>query len=114
MNLKYNQSGQDAEVKVAEYLSQKGFKILDRNWKTPKCEIDIVAKKNNCIYFVEVKYRKNDNQGDGYSYITKTKIKQMSYSAEIWVAKNKWENEYCLAGASVSGKDFQIDFIEEL
>ena len=48
--------GQQAESAVAEELKRQGYKILDRNWKTTVCEIDIIAKKSRIIYFVEVKY----------------------------------------------------------
>ena len=112
--MKHNIDGQDAESVVAKYLENNGFKIVDRNWKTRQCEIDIVAKKDNCIYFVEVKYRSSSSQGDGFEYITSNKLRQMSFAGELWVAQNKWQSEYCLSGASVSGPDFEVEFIEEI
>ena len=112
--MKHNKDGLKAEKKVAEYLEQNGFKILDQNWKTPKCEIDIVARKDKCVYFVEVKYRSSSSQGDGLEYVTSAKQKQMSYAAEIWVSHNKWRDEYVLSAASVSGPSFEIEFIEEI
>ena len=112
--VKHNTDGQKAEEAVAEYLKQNGYKVLDKNWKTPKCEIDIVAKKDKCIYFVEVKYRSKSGQGDGFEYITSAKQRQMSYAAEIWVSQNKWSGEYVLSGASVSGPDFGIELIDQI
>ncbi len=112
--MKHNVDGAEAESKVVDYLKANGFKILDKNWKTPKCEIDIIAQKDNCIYFVEVKYRSNDTQGDGFEYITPGKLKQMKFSAEMWVACNRYSGEYCLSGASVSGAEFKIEFVEEI
>ena len=112
--MKHNIDGQDAESVVAKYLENNGFKIVDRNWKTRQCEIDIVAKKEKCIYFVEVKFRTNPDQGEGFDYITPGKLRQMSYAAKVWVAQNKWDGEYCLSAASVSGEDFKIDFIEQV
>ncbi len=112
--MKHNIDGHNAEGAVEDYLGDNGFKILDRNWKTKQCEIDVIAKKDKCIYFVEVKYRSSFDQGDGFEYITPTKLRQMSFAAEYWVAQNKWEGEYCLSGASVSGDDFEVEFIEEI
>ena len=112
--MKHNDNGRFAEEKTAEYLISEGFEIVDNNWKTPKCEVDIIAKKDNCIYFVEVKYRSNSEQGDGFEYITKSKLRQMAYCAETWVAQNKWQGEYCLSGSSVGGIDFEIEFIEQI
>jgi putative endonuclease len=112
--MKHNVDGKNAEDSVANYLMSQGFKVLEQNWKTPKCEIDIIAIKDNCIYFVEVKYRGTNLQGDGFEYVTPAKIKQMSYAANLWVATNNWEGEYCLSAAAVSGFDYSVDFIEEL
>lgn len=112
--MKHNIDGQSAEQAVIKLLDKSGYKVLDHNWKTPKCEIDIVAKKDKCIYFVEVKFRTNPDQGEGFDYITPGKLRQMSYAAVVWVAQNKWDGEYCLSAASVSGEDFKIDFIEQV
>lgn len=112
--MKHNEGGKEAEEHVTEYLQSMGYKIVDRNWKTRQCEIDIVACKKKCMYFVEVKYRMSSEQGTGFEYITKAKLQQMAFAARYWVAVNKWEGEYTLSGASVFGDSFAIDFIEEL
>ena len=65
-----------------------GHEIIERNWRTQYCEIDIVSKKDNVLYFTEVKYRKNDNFGDGLAAITDKKQRQMRFSAEMFIAKN--------------------------
>ena len=110
--MKHNEDGARAEDEVATYLRQRGYTIRDRNWKTPKCEIDIVAEKDGCIYFVEVKYRSNAAQGDGFDYITLAKRRQMAYAAETWVSKHRWQGEYVLSGAAVSGQGMNVDFID--
>ncbi|HET8690265.1 MAG TPA: ribonuclease HII, partial [Candidatus Saccharimonadales bacterium] len=52
--------GQRAETAAADYLSLNKFKVLDRNWKTRWCEIDIVARSGDKVWLVEVKYRSSD------------------------------------------------------
>jgi len=47
--------GQNGENRAVEYLEKKGFKIIDRNWRTKYGEIDIIVSKDNFIIFVEVK-----------------------------------------------------------
>ncbi len=105
-------TGHAAEQVAAEYLQDKRFKIVCLNWKTRYCEIDIVAQKDNAIYFVEVKSRKNSLQGSGLDYITPRKLKQMTFAAEMWVSENKWKGDYCLAAISIEGNE--INFLEEL
>jgi putative endonuclease len=49
--------GDWGEEKAAEFLLRHGFKIIDRNFFTTRGEIDIVARKGDDFYFVEVKTR---------------------------------------------------------
>lgn len=67
--------GKRAESRVADFLKNKGFKILAQNWRTKVCEIDVIAQKDKVAYFVEVKYRSSEKQGDGLEYITPKKTK---------------------------------------
>lgn len=110
----HNISGEAAEDEVAKFLRENGYKIVDRNWKTKWCEIDIVAKKDKVIHFVEVKYRASSLFGGGFDYITTKKLAQMKRAADSWVLVNDWEGEYVLSAASVSGGDYKIEFIQEI
>lgn len=96
--------GNEAEGMACLYLQEIGYKILDRNWTTRWCEIDVVCTKGRTVYFVEVKYRKNNLYGDGLDAITSIKLKQMNFAAEVWVNSNKWEGDYELAVISVNPK----------
>ncbi len=108
-------TGHQAEAAVADYLRQRGYKMLEQNWRTRWCEIDIVAQKDRRVYFVEVKYRRNANQGSGLDYITSQKLRQMRFAAEAWVADHEWQGDYQLAAAEVAGATFEIEnFIDEL
>lgn len=97
--------GNEGEAVAAEYLVSQGFAIIDRNWKTKMCEIDIVASKEHRLYFVEVKHRKNAQSGDGISAITSKKRRQMNLAARMYV---HWNNLYgtdaVLAAVSTTGK----------
>jgi len=61
MNKKLNiETGKKGENLAAEYLEKKGYLIIHRNIKANKAELDIVAKYQKTLVFVEVKTRKND------------------------------------------------------
>lgn len=108
-------SGHAAESVAAEYLKSHKFEILDANWRTRYCEIDIVAKQKKTVYFVEVKYRKTDMQGGGLDYITPRKLQQMAFAAESWVQANEWRGEYQLAAIELAGEAFQVtNFVQNL
>jgi putative endonuclease len=102
-----------AEELVAKHLSSIGYEIISRNWKRTVCELDIIAIKDNIIYFVEVKYRSQTGQGSGLEYITAKKLKQLEFAAEIWVKENNWDGDYRLMAASVRNKNGE-PIIEEL
>lgn len=55
--------GTDYENKACEYLENEGYEILERNFRSKKGEIDIIARDGQYIVFVEVKYRYNNNFG---------------------------------------------------
>ena len=54
---KHNELGKKGEEIAAQYLSEKGYEILERNWRNRHKEIDIIAKDGNELVIVEVKTR---------------------------------------------------------
>ena len=50
-----NAIGKKGEEIVAQYLKKEGYVILERNWRLPIGEIDIIAISEECLVFVEVK-----------------------------------------------------------
>ncbi len=99
--------GDASEDAAAKYLAGQGYEIVERNWKTRMCEIDIVAKKGETLYFVEAKHRKTDSQGGGIAAITPKKLKQMKFSAKIYAHYIKQDNiDMRLAVITTEGSDF--------
>ena len=47
--------GKNGEELACKYLLQKGFVIIERNFRAQQGEIDIIAKEKDCMVFVEVK-----------------------------------------------------------
>lgn len=105
------QTGRSAEEQVASLLEKQGHTIVSMNWRNRWCEIDIVSKTKKCVYFMEVKYRSSQDWGDGFSYITPKKLKQMSFAAEFWLHSNNWEKDSLLQAAAVNISN-EIEIIE--
>ena len=80
--------GDAGEQTAADWLAADGHEIIARNWRTRYCEIDIVSMKDGTLYFIEVKYRKNDDFGGGLAAITAKKQQQMRFAAELFIAKH--------------------------
>lgn len=91
------QLGNQGEEMAVKYLKSKGYKILDRNFRYRHYgEIDIIAKKADCLNFVEVKTRLINQAESPYSpedNITYFKQKQLIKLAKLYLAKNHFLND---------------------
>jgi len=101
--------GSQGEDVASEYLVRNGYTIVDRNWKTKWCEVDIIALKDNRMYFVEVKYRRTQQQGGGVAAVTYRKRRQMKFAAEFWLHTQTLMNA-SLAVLEVSGDSFDVTY----
>lgn len=105
-----HQVGHEAEERVATWLKSQKLKVLQLNWRTRRCEIDIVASRNKVLYFIEVKSRSSQAWGSGLDYITPKKLAQMHFAAETWLSEHDWHHDVRLAAVSVDGND--MEFVE--
>ena len=102
------QKGYFFENKVSDFLKQKWFSILDKNFTIRWWEIDLIAEKDWIVHFIEVKWTtKHLNFQD---YITHSKIKALKRAAESWMFKNKEFEGYQFDLVLVSWDN--IEFIE--
>ena len=106
--------GKKGEEVAADHLKKSGYKILFRNWKWGKNEIDIIAEDNNFIVFVEVKTRTDDFQMHPVSAITKDKQKSIIYAANGYLQKFLLDKESRFDVVTIikKGELYQIDHIE--
>lgn len=69
--------GRWGEQQAAQYLESHGYKVLDRNWRCLRGEIDLVAKEGDVLVFVEVKTRRGRDYGTPEEALTKVKAKRL-------------------------------------
>lgn len=80
--LKHNlQIGQLGEEVAKEYLEKKGFKVLDRNYKTKYGETDIIANYKRELVFVEVRTKIGENFGTPEDSLDKRKLRKLWLNA---------------------------------
>lgn len=65
--------GRRGERAAVRFLKKAGYRILDTNYQSGRYELDIVAEKNNCTVFVEVRGRQRSSLQSGYDSVDKTK-----------------------------------------
>lgn len=80
--------GRLGESLAAAFLKNKGYKILERNWRTPYGEIDLVASHEESVIFVEVKTRTNSSLGPPEISITPRKEEHMRSAAEYYIQQH--------------------------
>jgi putative endonuclease len=106
--------GQKGEDLAADYLKNSGFKILFRNWKWGKHEIDIIAENKDFIIFAEVKTRSENYQMHPAGAVTKEKQKSIIYAADGFLQKSNIDKESRFDVITIikKGESFEIDHIE--
>lgn len=108
-------NGINGENVAARYLVKNGFCIVEKNYRYKHCEIDIIVKKDNCIHFVEVKYRKNNNFGYPESFVSNDQKARIKLAAEDYIYKTKWSEKIAFDIISIekTKSDFKILFFED-
>lgn len=89
----HNDFGKIAEDLAAEYLQKNGYKIVTRNFRFQKAEIDIIAEKEDLIIIVEVKARSTDVFMLPQEAVTKTKIRSIVSAANHYLEEFNRSNE---------------------
>ena len=77
---------------AANYLQNKGYKVIDRNFRCKLGEIDIVAGKDKVLVFVEVKTRRGVAYGLPCEAVTVSKLQHIQRAANVYALKNHLNN----------------------
>ncbi len=101
--------GNLAEDKAVEFLKSKNYQIIERNFYSRFGEIDIIAKKDNILHFIEVK--SGENFEPIYN-ITPTKLKRIIKTLNLYLKKHKINNPYQIDAIII--KNNEIEYIKNI
>lgn len=87
MNTNRREIGTKYEKMALALLEEQGYLILEKNYRNCYGEIDIIAKENETIVFVEVKYRSSGSYGDALEAVDWRKQKRICRSALYYCSK---------------------------
>jgi putative endonuclease len=87
--------GQTGEDLACKELERRGYAILERRYRSRFGEIDIVAKCDEVIVFVEVKARAGDDFGGGAAAVTPWKQRRIAQMAVDYLSRNKLHDQSC-------------------
>ena len=89
----HNELGKKGEVIAAEYLEGEGFRIVERNWRYNKKEIDLIAFDEDRFVVIEVKTRTTDGWEHPKEAITVSKIRFLVEATEAYIMQNDIQEE---------------------
>ena len=111
----HNDKGQEGEELAATFLSQKGYTVLEQNWRFGREEIDILAQKEDTLVVVEVKTRSGSFFGEPEEFVNRQKQKNLIKAANAYIDKNDLDLEvrFDIIGVILTGKSHSINHVED-
>lgn len=80
------ETGLRAEEEAARFLLSEGFRLLHRNWRSGRYELDIVAERDGVLHIVEVKCRRDGGLTTPEEAMTQAKFRSLFRAAERYIA----------------------------
>ena len=91
-DLRKQNVGRGGENLALNYLKQQGYRIIERNYRSPLGEIDIIARDKDYLCFVEIKTRRGMSKGCPEEAVGKAKIRKISQNALYYLKSNAIED----------------------
>ena len=79
--------GQHGEQHAAQFLQSLGYTIVDRNYRCPRGEIDLIARDKETLVFVEVRTHRSREFGDPLASVTRRKQRQIAMTALHYLSR---------------------------
>lgn len=112
---KHYELGKKGEQIAVDFLSEQGYRILERNWRFLKAEVDIIAQKDNIIAAVEVKTRSSTAFGNPQDFIDTKKIKLLIMAMNEYIIQKDLEAEvrFDIIAVTKNKRDLDIEHIQD-
>lgn len=89
----HNETGAKGEELAATFLQNKGYSILEKNWRFKNLEADIIASLANILVIAEVKTRRSNYFGEPETFVNKQKQKNLIKAAQEYIQRNQLDLE---------------------
>ena len=107
-------TGGKGENVAADFLKQKGFQIVARNYRFKHAEIDLIVRQNDWLIFVEVKTRSSNEFGEPEEFVDEFKTSKIFEAAEEYIFKTDWQGNIRFDVVSVKfGAKTEIEHFED-
>lgn len=111
----HNELGKKGEELAVEYLQNNGYKILDKNWRFKKAEIDIIAMKKEVLAVVEVKTRSTSYFGNPQDFVNQKKIQLLVEAINEYVISKDLDVEvrFDIVAIIKNNQNFEIEHLKD-
>ena len=111
----HNETGQKGEELAASYLQNKGFVILEKNWRFKNLEADIIATIAKTLIIAEVKTRRSNYFGEPETFVNKQKQKNLIKAAHEYIQRNNLDLEvrFDIISIILGDNQMKINHIED-
>ena len=103
--------GKKGEDKASAFLSDAGYKILERNYRFKRSEIDLICQHEGIMVFVEVKLRSSNAYGEPESFVTDNQQSSIIRAAEHFMDDTQWHGEIRFDVISILEKGDRIEIV---
>ncbi len=108
--------GKRGEELAVRFLEKKNYKILEKNWRYRRAELDIIAKDGEALVFVEVKTKSNNQFGEPESAVDEKKENLMASAGAAYMRKigHEWEIRFDIVSIIYTNEnDYHIKHFED-
>ncbi len=108
--------GNEGENLAAAALKKQGYKILERNYRTPLGEIDLIARHQGFLVFLEVKTRKSVRFGQPQEAVSPAKQARLKRLADYYVKVKRLGEvkvRFDVVAITMGGDDTKLEIIQE-
>lgn len=107
--------GNTGESLALSHLQQQEFKLLDRNFRWKKAEIDLIGMQGKQLVFVEVKMRATAQMGEPFQAVTRSKQRMLIFAANAYIQQKNLDADARFDVVSIIANQFgtQIEHIRD-
>ena len=108
-------TGKKGESLAADYLKKNGYEILEKNFRCPLGEIDMIARDNEGLVFLEVKTRRSDDLGYPEEAVDRKKQTKISRLAAYYLQTKNLTNtqaRFDVVAITMSGGSTEVKLIK--
>jgi len=87
--------GQEGETSAVAALRRRGYDVIERNFRTPVGEIDVIAREGGVLCFVEVKWRRTADRGHPAEAVTPEKQRRLARAAQWYLSRRDGPPPIC-------------------